>query len=69
MKKNIKIIKKKQFRKVLHLATLDSYLTSDNKIYEQIDRRAIASFLGLVLSNIFVTMKKNDLKNYPLSLD
>ena len=59
---------RKQFRKLLEMATLDNYFFFDNSIFQQIDGVAMGSPLGPHLANIFMNfMEKKWLQDCPSS--
>ena len=57
---------KEGFRKLLELATLDSYFFFNGEIYKQIDGVAMGSPLGSTLANVFMChMEKKWLRDCP----
>ena len=63
----IALYNRKSFKKLLELATLDSYFFFNENIYHQIDGVAMGSPLGPTLANIFMShMEKKWLHECPL---
>ena len=59
-------LSKTKFKKLLSLATKESYFIFNGKVYEQVDRVAMDSLLGLTLANAFLLHFENNwLQNCP----
>ena len=63
----IKLFNRDNFKRLLELATLDSYFFFNEEIYMQIDGVAMGSPLGPHLANIFMNhMEKKWLEECPI---